>query len=148
MGELLFPLLGGKCLISGDHKHALKKKDVRLLLPHEFGWKGLGMGFKDAYYGEPDLMVIPEGQEDAHIVLNTAFEEEEKKKIRFRPDVRELSECIATAITFATIQSRRNSKIHGSPTIRIDPAGFDIVVYNPEFDVLLMSHLGWTRKAL
>lgn len=81
-------------------------------------------------------------------VLNTAFEEEEKKKIRFRPDVRELSECIATAITFATIQSRRNSKIHGSPTIRIDPAGFDIVVYNPEFDVLLMSHLGWTRKAL
>lgn len=71
---------------------------------------------------------------------------EEKDPIQ--TDVRELSECIATAITFATIQSRRNSKIHGSPTIRIDPAGFDIVVYNPEFDVLLMSHLGWTRKAL
>ena len=47
MGELLFPLLGGKCLISGDHKHALKKKDVPLLLPHEFGWKGLGMGKKN-----------------------------------------------------------------------------------------------------
>ena len=24
-------------------------------------------GFEDAYYGEPDLMDIPEGQEDAHI---------------------------------------------------------------------------------
>ena len=23
-------------------------------------------GFKDAYYGEPDLIVIPEGQENAH----------------------------------------------------------------------------------
>ena len=86
-------------------------------------------------------------------VLSTAFEaikeeEEKKKKIRFRPDVRELSECIAMAITFATIQNQRNGEIHGSPTIRIHPAGFDIVVYNPEFDVLLMSHFGWTRKAL
>jgi len=45
--KILFPLLGGKCLINGDHKHALKKKDVPLLLPHEFGWKGLGMGKKN-----------------------------------------------------------------------------------------------------
>ena len=86
-------------------------------------------------------------------VFNTAFEgikeeEEGKKKFQFKPDVRELSECIATAITFGTIQSRCHSKLHGFPTIRIHPAGFDIIVYNFDFDVLLTSYLGWSRKAL
>ena len=50
--KILLPLSGGKCLINSDHKPALKKsrehgkKEVPLLLPHEFGWKGLGMGKK------------------------------------------------------------------------------------------------------
>ena len=72
-------------------------------------------------------------------------DEKNRREFQFKPDVHELSECIAIAITFATIQSRR--KIHGSPTIRIHPAGFDLVVYNPEFDVLLISYFGWTRKS-
>ena len=39
-------------------------------------------------------------------------------------------------------------KVHGFPIIRIHPGGLDIIVYNPEFDLLLISYLGWTRNAL
>ena len=38
--------------------------------------------------------------------------------------------------------------VHCFPTIRISPRGFDIILYNPEFDLLLICCLGWTRKAL
>ena len=47
--KILLPLSGGNCLVNNDHERALKesreheKKEVPLLLPHEFGWKGLGM---------------------------------------------------------------------------------------------------------
>ena len=50
--KMLLSLSGGKCLINSDHEPALTtsrkhgKREVPLLLPHEFGWKGLGMGKK------------------------------------------------------------------------------------------------------
>ena len=37
--------------------------------------------------------------------------------------------------------------MHGFPVICIHPKGWDIIVYSPEFDLLLISYLGWTRKA-
>ena len=37
--------------------------------------------------------------------------------------------------------------MHVFPVIRIHPKGCDIIVYSPEFDLLLISYLGWTRKA-
>lgn len=49
-------------------------------------------------------------------------------------------------ITFGTIQRQHHSEVHGFPIIRIHPGGLDIIVYNPEFDLLLISYLGWTRK--
>ena len=42
---------------------------------------------------------------------------EGKKSIKKNPDVHELLQLFATAITFGTIQSRRHSEIHGFPTI-------------------------------
>ena len=56
------------------------------------------------------------------------------KRLKLKPDVHELSPCLATAITFGTIQSTWISH--------------NVIVYNPEFDLLLISYLGWTRKAL
>lgn len=188
--KILLPLSGGKCLVNGDHESALEKskgkREAHLLLPWEFGWRGLAMGFKDAYYGEPDLIVIPEGQENAHTVFSSSFDEEEPKKKRPKmaeeksaflekedeethdrqdspggkvvlkgkcrakcaTNVHELSQCFATAITFSSIQQRRHPTVHCFPTIRISPRGFDIILYNPEFDLLLICCLGWTRKAL
>ena len=40
-----------------------------------------------------------------------------KKALKKTPDVHELLQLFATAITFGTIQSRRHSEIHGFPTI-------------------------------
>ena len=73
---------------------------------------------------------------------------EGKCRAKCATDVHELSQCFATAITFSSIQQRRHPTVHCFPTIRISPRGFDIILYNPEFDLLLICCLGWTRKAL
>jgi len=73
---------------------------------------------------------------------------EGKAKFKQRPDVHELSQSFATAITFGKIQKERHDHMHGFPVIRIHLKGYDIIVYSPEFDLLLISYLGWTRKAL
>lgn len=73
---------------------------------------------------------------------------EGKCRAKCATNVHELSQCFATAITFSSIQQRRHPTVHCFPTIRISPRGFDIILYNPEFDLLLICCLGWTRKAL
>ena len=49
--KILLPLSGGKCLVNGDHESALEKskgkREAHLLLPWEFGWRGLAMGKKN-----------------------------------------------------------------------------------------------------
>ena len=72
---------------------------------------------------------------------------EGKKRYKEDSDVHEPSQSFATAITFATIQRERHRSIHGFPIIRIHPGGFDIM-YNTEFDLLLISYLGWTKEVL
>lgn len=72
---------------------------------------------------------------------------EGKCRAKCATDVHELSQCFATAITFSSIQQRRHPTVHCFPTIRISPRGFDIILYNPEFDLLLICCLGWTRIA-
>ena len=63
---------------------------------------------------------------------------EGKCRAKCATDVHELSQCFATAITFSSIQQRRHPTVHCFPTIRISPRGFDIILYNPEFDLLLI----------
>lgn len=63
------------------------------------------------------------------------------------PDVNELSQSFATAITFATIQHQRHSELHTFPTIRVHPRGVDIIIYNSELDLLMANYYGWTYKS-
>ena len=72
----------------------------------------------------------------------------EGKKRYKDSDVHELSQSFATEIPFATIQRERHRSIHGFPIIRIHPGSFDIIKYNTEFDLLLISYLGWTKEVL
>ena len=64
---------------------------------------------------------------------------EGRNRTKVSTDVHELSQCFATAITFSTIQQKQHPTVHGFPTIRIHPRGFEIILYNPQFDLLLIS---------
>ena len=44
--------------------------------------------------------------------------------------------------------SNNTNENNGFPIIHIHPGGFDIIVYNPEFELLLTKYCCWTNKSL
>ena len=62
--------------------------------------------------------------------------------------VHDLSQSLATAITFGDIQEKRHPELEGFLVLRTHLRGFDIILYCPDFDLLLVSYFAWTTKAL
>ena len=70
------------------------------------------------------------------------------KKVSPKTTIPELSQSLATALTFARIQQKRHNGLHTFPTLRVHPMGIDILLYNTVSDHLMLSCLAWPNRAL
>ena len=73
---------------------------------------------------------------------------ERKKGVSVKTTISALSQCLATALTFARIQQKRHRGHHTFPTLRVHPLGVDIILYNAVSDHLILSCLAWSQQAL
>ena len=73
---------------------------------------------------------------------------EGKKAASVKTTISTMSQCVATALTFAKIQQKRHHGLHTFPTLRVHPIGIDIILYNAVSDHLMLTCLTWTNQAL
>ena len=73
---------------------------------------------------------------------------EEKRKVSQKTTIPELSQSLATALTFARIQRKRHDGFHTFPTLRVHPLGIDIILYNTVSDHLMLNCFSWSNHAL
>jgi len=62
--------------------------------------------------------------------------------------IRELTQSIATALTFASIQQKRHKELHTFPTLRVHPKGINVILYNTQSDHLMLGSLSWSEQGL
>lgn len=72
---------------------------------------------------------------------------EGKKGVSVKTTISALSQCLATALTFARIQQRHRGH-HTFPTLRVHPLGVDIILCNAVSDHLMLTCLTWSQQAL
>ena len=62
--------------------------------------------------------------------------------------IQELCQSIATALTFANIQSKRHDLLHTFATLRVHPMGIDIILYSTVSDHLMLACWKWSEHTL
>ncbi|XP_068725500.1 uncharacterized protein [Montipora capricornis] len=164
--EVLIPLSSGYCLINQKTSDV---KDERLKLPKEGGVEGLVIGFPNGYYGEADMVIVPAYDESRTVLVSAPVEkqprldEEENStsetdygspgkavvegKKGVQDSLSQMSQCVATVITFAQIQLKRHPEIsYPIPMLKADPGGVVVLAYDYRSDLLMISHrLPWNQ---
>ena len=69
---------------------------------------------------------------------------EGKRVVMVETTIRELSQSIATMLTFAWTQQKSHDGLHTFPTLRVHPIGIDIILYNTLSDHLMLTCLKWS----
>ena len=71
---------------------------------------------------------------------------EGKRVVTVETTIRELSQSIAMALTFASIQHTCHAALHTFPTLRVHPIGIDIILYNTLSDRLMLNCFKWSEQ--